>query len=30
VVVSTPGNPDSALNAFNVAYGAALPATPSS
>jgi hypothetical protein len=30
VQVSTPGNPDSALNAFNVAYGSALPATPSS
>jgi hypothetical protein len=26
--VSTPGNPDSALTAFNAAYGSALPATP--
>jgi hypothetical protein len=28
VQVSTPGNPDSALTAFNVAYGSALPSTP--
>jgi hypothetical protein len=28
VQVSTPGNPDSALTAFNAAYGSALPATP--
>ncbi len=27
--VSTPGDPDSALSAFNAAYGAALPPTPS-
>jgi hypothetical protein len=28
VQVSTPGNPDSALTAFNAAYGSAVPATP--
>jgi len=28
VQVSTPGNPDSALTAFNDAYGSAVPATP--
>jgi hypothetical protein len=28
VQVSTPGNPDSPLTAFNVAYGSALPSTP--
>jgi hypothetical protein len=28
VQVSTPGNPDSALTAFNAAYGSTLPATP--
>jgi hypothetical protein len=27
--VSTPGNPDSPLTAFNAAYGSAVPATPS-
>ncbi len=26
--VSTPGNPDSVLTAFNAAYGATLPSTP--
>jgi hypothetical protein len=30
VQVSTPGDPDTAATAFNVAYGSALPATPSS
>jgi hypothetical protein len=28
VQVSTPGNPDGALTAFNAAYGSALPSTP--
>ncbi|HEX4163478.1 MAG TPA: hypothetical protein VHZ05_13330 [Acidimicrobiales bacterium] len=28
VQVSTPGNPDGALNAFNVAYGSGPPSTP--
>jgi hypothetical protein len=28
VQVSTPGNPDSALTAFNAGYGAAMPSTP--
>jgi Peptidase A4 family len=28
VQVSTPGDPDTALSAFNAAYGSALPATP--
>jgi hypothetical protein len=28
--VSTPGDPDSALTAYNVGYGSALPATPTS
>jgi hypothetical protein len=28
VQVSTPGNPDGALNAFNVAYGSGLPSPP--
>jgi hypothetical protein len=28
VQVSTPGNPDAALNAFNVAYGSKVPGTP--
>ncbi len=28
VQVSTPGNPDTALSAFNVAYGSVLPPTP--
>jgi hypothetical protein len=28
VQVSTPGNPDSALSAFNSAYGSTMPATP--
>jgi hypothetical protein len=28
VQVSTPGNPDAALNAFNVAYGSTVPGTP--
>lgn len=30
VQVSTPGDPDSAGNSFNVAYGSTLPATPTS
>jgi hypothetical protein len=30
VQVSTPGNPDTALTAFNAAYGPSLPATPTS
>jgi hypothetical protein len=28
VQVSTPGNPDTPLTAFNAAYGSAVPATP--
>jgi hypothetical protein len=28
VQVSTPGNPDSSLNAFDVQYGSSTPATP--
>ena len=28
VQVSTPGNPDSALTAFNAAYGSTVPPTP--